>query len=121
LNNDLEKNRRQPIGDLVPSATPARISDNELSELKADLALAIIKIMEDRKLTLSHTARLIGTDPAKICAILHGRLKGMSVERLIRYACLLGNDVEISILRRKRGRVGIAKIIQPATASLARL
>jgi hypothetical protein len=117
LNKALEKNRRRPVGYLVPNATPSRISDNEVSELKVDLALAIIHIMEARKITLSHTARIIGTDPAKICAILHGRLKGMSVERLIRYACLLGNDVEISISRSKRGRIGIAKIIEGATLS----
>jgi hypothetical protein len=89
----------------------------EVSELKVDLALAIINIMESRKFTLSHSARIIGTDPAKICAILHGRLKGISLERLIRYACLLGNDVEISISRSKRGRIGISKIIERAAAS----
>lgn len=63
MNNALEKNQRQTVGYLVPNATPARISDSEVSELKVDLAKAIINVMESRKLTLSHTARIVWYRP----------------------------------------------------------
>src|SRR5215208_3661777 len=93
-------------------ATSAR---NEESEVKVQLASVIVRITESRDLTLSHAARITGTDPTKICAIMHGRLKGMSVERLIRYICLLGRDVEICISSPLRRRAGKATVVQQVT------
>ena len=104
-----------PTDYFMMSARTEVRSDHEQSELKVQLASAIMQIMERRDLTLSDAARIIGTEPTKICAILHGRLKGMSVERLIRYICLLGRDVEIYISNPVRRRVGTAKMVQRVT------
>jgi hypothetical protein len=101
---------RTPATDYL--ATSAR---NEESEIKVQLASVIVRITESRDLTLSDAARITGTDPTKICAIMHGRLKGMSVERLIRYICLLGRDVEICISSPLRRRAGKAKVVQQVT------
>ena len=101
---------------LVTSARELNLSgDNEQSGVKVPLASAIVRIMESRDLTLSDAARIIGTDPTKICAIMRGRLKGISVERLIRYICLLGRDVEICISSPLRRRAGKAKVVQQFT------
>jgi predicted XRE-type DNA-binding protein len=65
--------------------------------VKAQIALAITNTLRKRGLTQADAAKLIGTDQAKISAILRGRLKGMSTYRLVSYLARLGRDVEVRI------------------------
>jgi predicted XRE-type DNA-binding protein len=65
--------------------------------LKVKIALAITNTLRKRGLTQAQAAKIVGTDQAKISAILRGRVTGMSVDRLFRYLMALGRDVEVHI------------------------
>jgi len=45
----------------------------------------------------------MGVDQPKVSAMLAGRFRGYSVERLMRFLVALGHDVEIVVKPRKRG------------------
>jgi predicted XRE-type DNA-binding protein len=63
--------------------------------LKAELALQIGRIIDDRGLTQTAAAKVLGVDQPKVSALLRGRLAGFSIDRLVRFAATLGQDVEI--------------------------
>ena len=71
---------------------------------KADLAAKIIQQIEQRRLTQSAAARMLGVDQPKISALKQGKLSGFSIERLIRFLVLLGRDVEITVKDKPRSR-----------------
>ena len=71
--------------------------------LKAGLVLRIQQIIRRRKLTQSAAAELMGIDQPKVSAMLAGRFRGYSLERLMRFMVALGHDVEIVVKPRKRG------------------
>jgi len=65
--------------------------------LKADLALTISELIEQRGLTQNDAAALLGETQPHISQLMRGQLKGFSVERLIGFLVALGQDVEVSI------------------------
>jgi len=65
--------------------------------VKADLAIEINSIIEDRGLTQAEAAELMGVDQPKVSALVRGRLDGFSMERLYRFLNALGRDVEIVV------------------------
>ncbi len=71
--------------------------------IKAGLVIRIGRIIRQRKLTQAAAAQLMGIDQPKVSAMLSGRFRGYSVERLMRFLVALGNDVEIVVKPRKRG------------------
>jgi predicted XRE-type DNA-binding protein len=79
--------------------------------LKVAIARAISNTLSKRDLTQSEAAEIIGVDQAKISALIRGRLKGFSVERLFRFLILLGKDVDIRISGRNRNRPGRIKVV----------
>jgi len=66
--------------------------------VKADLARQVGHIIRQRALTQTAAARLLGVDQPKISALLRGRLTGFTIDRLVRYAAALDQQVEV-ILR----------------------
>ncbi len=75
---------------------------------KAKLAAQIVQILEERRLSQTQAARLLGVDQPKVSLIYRGRLDDFSVERLIRFLTALHRDIRIVIgnkPRRGRGRV----------------
>ena len=64
---------------------------------KADLAIEISSIIEDRGLTQAEAAGIMGVDQPKVSALVRGRLDGFSMERLYRFLNALGRDVEIVV------------------------
>ncbi|MXN65461.1 XRE family transcriptional regulator [Stappia sp. GBMRC 2046] len=79
-------------------------------ELKIGIASAIARIVHERGLTQMQAARLVGTDQAKMSAILRGSLKGFSIDRLVRILVELGADLDIRISETKdhaRGKIRI--------------
>jgi predicted XRE-type DNA-binding protein len=64
---------------------------------KADLTVQISRIIEERGLTQSKAAALLGVDQPKVSALVRGRLEGFSIERLTRFLNALGQDVEIVV------------------------
>lgn len=65
--------------------------------LKSQLSLMIRKAMETRSLTQTDAALLIGVPQPDLSAIVRGRLKGISIARLIRILNALGNDIDIVV------------------------
>jgi predicted XRE-type DNA-binding protein len=79
---------------------------------KAELAHKITEIIGRRQLTQAKAAALLQVDQPKISALKRGRLTGFSLDRLLRFLVLLGNDVEIVVKTppksRRQARVKVA-------------
>jgi predicted XRE-type DNA-binding protein len=71
---------------------------------KADLAIEISRVLEERKLTQAEAAEIMGVDQPKVSALVRGRLEGFSMERLYRFLNALGRDVEIVVRPTPRTR-----------------
>ena len=71
---------------------------------KAQLASHIRQIVKRRGLTQVAAAALMGIDQPKVSALLNGRLANFSSERLMRLLTALGQDVEITLKPKPRGR-----------------
>jgi len=77
---------------------------------KAQLAARISEIIETRKLTQAAAAKVLGIDQPKISALIRGRLRGFSYERLLKFLTDLGCDVAIVVAspktrQRSRGEI----------------
>ena len=75
---------------------------------KAKLAARIVQILEERKVTQTQAAQLLGVDQPKVSLLYRGRLDDFSVERLMRFLTALHRDVRIVVddkPRRGRGRM----------------
>lgn len=68
------------------------------------LALQIQRTITLHGHTQASVAELLGTDQAKISLLRRERGRGFSLERLIRFLCLLRYDVTIVV---RRGRCGL--------------
>lgn len=75
--------------------------DAEEMLAKAQLAARISEIINQRHLTQKAAADVLGIDQPKISALLRGRLRGFSYERLMRFLVILGYDVQITVIRPK--------------------
>jgi predicted XRE-type DNA-binding protein len=71
--------------------------------VKAGLVIKIDRTIRQRHLTQAAAAQLMGIDQPKVSAMLAGRFRGYSVERLMRFLVTLGHDVEIVVKPVKRG------------------
>jgi predicted XRE-type DNA-binding protein len=78
--------------------------------LKVAIARVITNVLRKRELTQVQAAEIIGIDQSKVSALLRGRLKGFSVERLIKFLTLLGKDVDIRISGRFKNQPGRIKV-----------
>ena len=82
------------------------LPDAEELDTKVRLGAAICRIVERRKLNQTEVAAALGINQPKVSALLHYKLEGFSVERLIRFLTALGHDVEIVIRVKPRTRSG---------------
>jgi len=71
---------------------------------KARLCAAINRIVERKRLSQAATACALGINQPKVSALLHYKLEGFSVERLMNFLLALGQDVEIVVKARPRSR-----------------
>ncbi len=72
---------------------------------KAELANKISELIRERKLTQAKAAKLLGIDQPKVSMRLRGRLTGFSIERLMRFLMLLGQDIKITVVASPHGRL----------------
>lgn len=88
------------------------LPDPEQDMVKANLCHAVASILQAREMTQKQAAALLGTDQARISALLHGRITGFSTDRLLRFLSLLGHDVTIAVARQEgaRGAVTVAMV-----------
>lgn len=80
------------------------LPDAEELLVKAELAHKIILILRHRRLNQTQAAELLGIDQPKVSALNRGRLSDFSIERLLRFLVLLGQDVKITVQSRPRSR-----------------
>ncbi len=76
----------------------------EEAAAKAELAHKISQAIERRRLTQADAARLLDVDQPKVSALRRGKLSGFSLDRLVRFLVLLGNDVQVVVKEQPRGR-----------------
>lgn len=73
------------------------LPDSDQLLVKADLAIEVARVLEERDLTQAEAAEIMGVDQPKVSALVRGRLEGFSLERLYRFLNALGRDVEIIV------------------------
>ncbi len=71
---------------------------------KAELASKIAVLLRERRLTQAKAAKLLGIDQPKVSNLLRGHLTGFSLERLMRFLLLLGQDIRIAVEAAPRDR-----------------
>jgi predicted XRE-type DNA-binding protein len=82
--------------------TDLGVADPEEARAKADLVDRIVDIIRARELTQVQAGKVLGVDQPKVSALMRGRLTDFSIERLLRFLLLLGQDVQISVTARPR-------------------
>jgi predicted XRE-type DNA-binding protein len=95
-----------------PTVTPSSgnvfadlgIADADERRTKVRLALAINRILDQRRLPQAEAARRLDINQPKVSALSNYRLAGFSVERLMHFLNALGRDVEIVIRSKPRSR-----------------
>jgi predicted XRE-type DNA-binding protein len=73
------------------------LPDAEGRLAKAKLPQEICALIKSAKFTQTQAARMLGIDQPKVSALIRGRLKDFSTDRLLRFITLLGRDVHIII------------------------
>lgn len=83
--------------------------------VKAKLAVQIYKLLKERGLTQAEAAKLLGTTQPQVSALMRCKPASVSVERLMKFLTVLGQDVEVTVRpvsHRGAGRVSV--VVQPA-------
>lgn len=91
------------------------VQEPELARIKSDRALAIYRTIQSRGLSQSEAATIMGVDQAKVSAIIHSKLKGITMERLLH--CL--NDLDLSVEIRVTRKPSRAKQAHTVVTGLA--
>lgn len=73
------------------------LSNPEERLAKAELALQINRLIEQKKLTQIEAAKLLEIDQPKVSLLAQGKLSGFSLERLFRFLNILGQDITIKV------------------------
>jgi len=81
--------RRRTVADVALSP--------ELGRAKVELVKRIRQLIAGRELNQIQAAQLLGLDQPKVSALIHGRVEGYSIDRLIRCLNALGQQVKITI------------------------
>lgn len=82
--------------------------------LKIEITRAIAAQLRKRNLTQVEAAKIVGTDQAKISALLRGRLTGFSVNRLFDYLLLLNVNIDVRLSGTENADRGRLKVSQAA-------
>src|SRR5437867_1234401 len=72
--------------------------------VRADLMISLGKLIEDRGLTQSQAAKLLGVTQPRISALMRGKIQLFSVDSLIAMLGRGGARVSVAV-RRQRGQV----------------
>ncbi len=68
---------------------------------KSEVAIEIAHIIKKKKLTQKAAAEILGIDQPKVSALLRGKLRSFSLERLFRFLNALGTTVIINFCEEK--------------------
>lgn len=98
------KNRDQIIRSSGNVFVDMGLPDAAELNTKARLGATINLIVERKRLTQAEVATALGVNQPKVSALLHYKLEGFSVERLMHFLVALGQDVEIVVKDKPRSR-----------------
>jgi len=73
------------------------LPDAEELLVKAAVVSRISDLIVGRRMTQMQVATLLGIDQPKVSALLRGRLRGFSLERLLSFLIALDQDVDIVV------------------------
>jgi predicted XRE-type DNA-binding protein len=79
-------------------------ADADAMLVKAQLTSKIADIMKRRRLTQMEAAELFGMPQPKVSAMLNGRFRGISEQKMMRCLLALGQNVQIVIKPARRGK-----------------
>lgn len=82
----------------MPAKDNESTADAEPRAVRVALAREISNIVSAQGLTQREAAELLGTTQPKVSALLAGKVEGFSLDRLVRYLNLLGEDIHIVVL-----------------------
>lgn len=88
-------------------------SEQEL--VKAKLTAQIYQILRQRKVTQTEAARLLGTTQAQVSALTRCKPVSVSVERLMEFLTMLGQDVQVTVKPAARRGTGHMTVVVQAT------
>lgn len=82
-------------------------ADQEL--VKAQLTLQIYRIIKQRGMTQSETAKVLGVKQPHVSLLMRNRAGTFSVGRLMEFLTALGQDVEVTVrpTRREHGEMSV--------------
>ena len=72
--------------------------------LKSSLLQALQETIKARGWKQVEAGGRLGIDQAKVSKLLAGQMAGFSIERLVNFLSLLGQDVEVTVRKAPRGR-----------------
>lgn len=72
--------------------------------LKSSLLQALQETIKGRGWKQIEAAVHLGIDQAKVSKLLRGQMAGFSIERLVHFLSLLGQNVEVTVRKAVRGR-----------------
>jgi predicted XRE-type DNA-binding protein len=71
--------------------------EKEIDAMRVKIAKDVARILSDRKLTQTQASYETGEAPSQISLVCTGKLRGFSLERLLRMRALLGAEVDVSV------------------------
>ena len=96
---DIEKGSTNVYADLGRADADAML-------VKAQLARKIADLIKRRRLTQMEAAELFGMPQPKVSAMLNGRFRGISEEKMMRCLLALGQNVQIVVKPARKGKAG---------------
>jgi predicted XRE-type DNA-binding protein len=70
----------------------------QIADFKARLAKDVARILEDRGMTQTEASYQTGEAPSQISLVVTGKLRGFSVERLLRMRAMLGAEIHLGVV-----------------------
>ena len=86
-------------------------ADADAMLVKAQLASKIADLMKRERLTQVEAAELFGMPQPKVSAMLNGRFRGISEEKMMRCLLALGQHVQIVVKPARKGKRGSLSVV----------
>ncbi len=90
---------------------------------KSNLIIEISRVIRGRKLTQSQVAKILGVNQPRISSLLSGNLDLFSIDMLMNFLKILGQDVEISVKpkpkNRKHAHLSVVSFVEKTTLPMA--
>lgn len=69
----------------------------EIKAVRVKLAKEIARVLADREMTQTEASHVSGEAPSQISLVCTGKLRGFSLERLLRMRILLGAEIDLTV------------------------